>query len=93
MMVKFVEAIIGTNKVGYIDAMTLKEIFVNPVQVVALKERKHILDNDLKAAHGLDARVEFTEIHLANGTNIIVAGSMHVVQAKLGASTKQLLRG
>ena len=87
-MVKFVEVLV--NKMGY---MELREIFINPVQVVALKMSEQIIDDDVKNALGLDTRVELTEIYLANGTHITVAGSAHVVQANLGARTKQLLRG
>ena len=82
------------------SAYKVRSVYVNPDFVVCLrediqtlrvlKEEKGILPD------GLDSRHEFTKLHMNSGNgsfDITVVGSPDVVEGKLAASEKTLLKG
>jgi len=73
----------------------LKEVWINPSQVVTMEEnfnyreknRYHSLVKDLDSGHS------FTSIVLSAGEQIVVVGSVSDISSKLLRTKKTLLRG
>lgn len=93
MVTKLVEVVKVGNSLSARSEYTLKEVFVNPDQVTLLRENTFMrgLLPEGKLPPELDDRVDFTNVHLNTGENLIVVGSLSVVESKL--RSKQLLKG
>jgi hypothetical protein len=77
---------------------TLREVYVNPDQVVCLREDERmarlLLEGTLPA--GLDSRQGFTRIHMNRGNtglDIVVVGHPDNIEEKIFSSERQLLKG
>ena len=76
----------------------LREIFVNPQHVVCLRsesEVKRLLESG-NLPEGLDARQEFTKLHLNRGQvgmDVTVVGAPDIVEQKLSKAEKQVIKG
>ena len=97
-MVKLVEVRANNRYTGDSARLyTLREVYINPQHVVALREdhaaKKHLHEG--KMPTDLDARQSFTKIHLnrgQNGIDITVVGNPTTIENKLQAD-KELLLG
>ena len=75
---------------------SLREIYINPSQVVCLREApdfKRLLVEE-KLPGDLDSRQEFTRVHLNRGQagiDIVVVGPPAIIESKI--KTKQILKG
>ena len=92
-MVKLVE-VVQTTKEQY----SVREIFVNPIHVVYLREDSHMKSRLVEGnfPESLDIRQNFTKIKVHNGstgTEFVVVGSPSVVESKLRGSKKEVLHG
>jgi len=94
-MIKLVE-VIQTFKNDY----SLREVFINPAHVVYLREDTNIKtrlnEGTGNFPDGLDLRQNFTRLQVHNGTTgseFIIVGAPHLVEAKLKGGSKELLRG
>tara|TARA_R110000824_G_scaffold32795_3_gene105756 strand:- start:4419 stop:4730 length:312 start_codon:yes stop_codon:yes gene_type:complete len=76
----------------------LREIFVNPQHVVCLRsefEVKRLLEGG-NLPEGLDARQEFTKLHLNRGQvgmDVTVVGAPSIVEQKLSKTDKEVIKG
>ncbi len=92
-MVKLVE-IVQTFK----DQYKLREIFINPVHVVYLREDITMSTRltEGKLPDGLDTRQTFTKLQVHNGTTgseFVVVGPPSIIENKLKGNQQELLRG
>ena len=77
-------------------AFSLREVYINPSQVVCLREApdfKRLLVES-KLPSDLDNRQEFTRVHLNRGQagiDIVVVGTPAMIEKKI--KTKQVLKG
>ena len=78
----------------------VRPVYINPDFVVCLREDvqtlKLLREERGLLPEGLDARHEFTKLHINSGNNsfdITVVGSPDTVEEKLSASEKPLLKG
>ena len=96
MIIKLVEVISDKGGTYLNQRYKLKEIFVNPKHIVALRE-----DNDMKMSmnegtlpEGISPQMGFTRLYLdrgQHGLDVTVVGDPAHVQEKLHLSNKQLL--
>ena len=102
MNIKLVEVCIADayttiDRGGGLSKYTLREIYLNPEHIVALRpdfSMKRRLEEG-RFAGELDERQEFTKVYVnrgQSGFDVTVVGNPDAVQEKL-SSTKQLLRG
>ena len=77
---------------------SLREVFVNPNHVVCLREdnivKEEIKNSELRES--LDTRQEYTKIFIdrgQSGIDITVVGSLVLIEEKLSATAKTLLKG
>jgi hypothetical protein len=94
MTIKLVE-IYDTTGVG--DKLKLREVYVNPDYVVAIRPDEHIkfLIESRQVIEGLDPRQSFTKIFLNRsgpGSEVTVVGDSNSIQEKL-FSSKKVLKG
>ena len=98
MVVKFVEVYESTKTHSNDKSRTysLREVFVNPEQVVCVRTddsfKQKLLEGTLPK--NLDDRQEFTRIYLNRGQvglDVVVVGRAAVIEQKL--NNKQLLKG
>tara|TARA_R110000824_G_scaffold183784_3_gene364833 strand:+ start:359 stop:637 length:279 start_codon:yes stop_codon:yes gene_type:complete len=92
-MIKLVE-IIQAHK----DQYSMREIFINPVHVVYLREDSNMKSrlDEGKLPESLDTRQSFTKIKVHNGatgTEFVVVGTPAMVEAKLRGKKKEVLCG
>ena len=92
-MIKLVE-IIQTFKNEY----TLREIYINPVHVVYLREdtQMKVKLEEGNLPENLDTRQAFTRLQVHNGTvgsEFVVVGKPTIIESKLKGSSKELLHG
>ena len=92
-MIKFVEIVLTVK-----DQYNVREIFINPVHVVYLREDTHMKSRlvEGKLPESLDTRQNFTKIKVHNGTTgteFIVVGAPSAVESKLRGSKKEVLHG
>tara|TARA_R100000951_G_scaffold104252_1_gene97342 strand:- start:1673 stop:1966 length:294 start_codon:yes stop_codon:yes gene_type:complete len=76
----------------------LREIFINPKHVVAIRpdNRMSKLLNEGYLPEDMDKRQGFTKVYLdrgQTGIDLTVVGEAGIVSGKLGISQKELLRG
>lgn len=102
MIVKLVE-IVETKQAhsqgpsGFESTFSLREVFVNPDQVVCLRE-EHNTKRALAEGKmpDLDQAQQFTRIQMNRGNSgmdIVVVGSPHTVEEKIFKTQSRLLRG
>lgn len=77
---------------------TLCEVYVNPDQVLCLREDLRMVQylNEGALPSDLDSRQRFTKIYMnrgASGFDIVVVGAPTTVDEKIFSSEKQLLKG
>ena len=79
---------------------SLREVFINPQQVVCLREASHYkqLLQEGKLPGDLDSRQAFTHVHLyrgQTGLDLVVVGSPSVVEDKIkqGDLERKVLKG
>ena len=98
MVVKFVEVYESTKTHSNDTSRTysLREVFVNPEQVVCVRTddsfKQKLLEGTLPK--NLDDRQEFTRIYLNRGQvglDVVVVGQASMIEQKL--NNKQLLKG
>tara|TARA_R100000008_G_C3454179_1_gene100910 strand:+ start:24 stop:299 length:276 start_codon:yes stop_codon:yes gene_type:complete len=76
----------------------LREVYVNPKHVVAMR-RDDRMDRVLKEGalpSDLDERQAFTKLYVDRGNtgiDITVVGNLHVIREKLGIDNRSLLKG
>ncbi len=75
----------------------LREVFINPEQVVCLREDPHFkgLLQESKLPPGLDENQSFTRIYMnrgQTGIDVVVIGTPGQVQKQIFKNTKSLLR-
>jgi hypothetical protein len=90
MLAKLVEVYkVDTNNYN------LREIYVNPAQVVMVVEDPvtKIKLHEGQLPEDLDQRVEFSSMQLSTGDNLTVVGEVFRVKSALGLSSRDLLRG
>ena len=92
-MIKLVE-IVHNHK----DQYNMREIFINPVHVVYLREDTSMRSrlDEGKLPESLDARQSFTKIKVHNGTTgteFVVVGTPSMVESKLRGDKKEVLHG
>ena len=76
----------------------LREIFVNPKHVVAVRpdERMKTLLNEGYLTEDMDKRQGFSKVHMdrgQSGIDLTVVGEAGIVSQKLGLTQKELLKG
>ena len=96
MIIKLVEVTSDRGGTYLNQRYKLKEIFVNPKHIVALRE-----DNDMKVSmnegtlpEGINPQMGFTRLYLdrgQHGLDVTVVGNPDTVREKLNLSNKQLL--
>tara|TARA_R100000008_G_scaffold85424_1_gene75326 strand:- start:843 stop:1154 length:312 start_codon:yes stop_codon:yes gene_type:complete len=103
MVVKLVEVCRSTFAHTNIDGKstgnyTLKEVFLNPKHIVALREdekmKEKLMEGKINAE--LDKRQEFTKVYVDRGQvgfDITVVGNPALVEEKITKSDKRLLHG
>jgi len=77
---------------------SLREVFINPDQVVCLREAPEFKQKLLEGIlpKDLDKRQEFTHVYLnrgQSGLDIFIVGAPSLVEKKLTTNKKQLLKG
>lgn len=90
MLAKLVEVYkVDTNNYN------LREIYVNPAQVVMVVEDPvtKVRLHEGQLPEDLDRRVEFSSMQLSTGDNLTVVGEVFRVKSTLGLSSRDLLRG
>ena len=83
---------IYNNSQGVSKTYSLREIYINPQQVVCLRSEEHYQ----RMLHGLDGRQSFTRISVSTNSyeqDIVVVGTIDEVYQKLNIETRKLLRG
>jgi len=94
-MIKLVEVF----KMPHQNHYTLREIYVNPKHIVALREEANFKQKltEGQLPENLDARQEFTRLTLdrgQSGLDVVVVGSPYVIENKMhSADERQLLKG
>lgn len=103
MVVKLVEvcraSFAHTNIDGKVTGnYTLKEVFLNPEHIVALREdekmKEKLVEGKINAE--LDKRQEFTRVYVDRGQigfDITVVGNPSSVEEKISKTSKRLLHG
>jgi len=103
MVVKLVEvcrsSFAHTNIDGIVTGdYTLKEVFLNPKHIVALREdekmKEKLMEGKINAQ--LDKRQEFTKVYVDRGQtgfDITVVGNPTSVEEKISKTSKRLLHG
>ncbi len=96
MIIKLVEVTSDKGGTYLNQKYRLKEIFVNPKHIVALRE-----DNDMRVnmnegtlPEGINPQMGFTRLYLdrgQHGLDVTVVGNPDTVREKLNLSNKQLL--
>ena len=96
MIIKLVEVTSDKGETYLNQKYKLKEIFVNPKHIVALRE-----DNDMRVnmnegtlPEGINPQMGFTRLYLdrgQHGLDVTVVGNPDTVREKLNLSNKQLL--
>ena len=96
MIIKLVEVISDKGGTYLSQKYKLKEIFVNPKHIVALRE-----DNDMRVnmnegtlPEGINSQMGFTRLYLdrgQHGLDITVVGDPSHIREKLSLSKKELL--
>ena len=96
MIIKLVEVTSDKGGTYLNQKYKLKEIFVNPKHIVALRE-----DNDMRVnmnegtlPEGINPQMGFTRLYLdrgQHGLDVTVVGNPDTVREKLNLSNKQLL--
>ena len=91
-MVKLVEVRQTLNK------FSLKEIYVNPEHVVAIREDDRTAQSlrEGKLPNGLSENQTFTRLYIDRGQaglDVTVVGDVEMVREKLGIGRRTLLRG
>ena len=96
MIIKLVEVTSDKGGTYLNQKYKLKEIFVNPKHIVALRE-----DNDMRVnmsegtlPEGINPKMGFTRLYLdrgQHGLDVTVVGNPDTVREKLNLSNKQLL--
>mgnify|MGYP005825050293 CR=1 FL=1 len=92
-MIKLIEVF----KLPQHNQYTLREIYVNPKHVVALREevsfKQKLVEGQLP--DDLDSRQDFTRLTLdrgQSGLDVVVIGAPHIIENKIhGTNEKQLL--
>lgn len=100
-MVKFVEIckLLNASSEKNRQRFTLREIYVNPKHVIALREdeafKQRLAEGTLPS--DLDTRQQFTKLTLdrgQSGLEIVVVGSPSTIESKLNiATTRTVLKG
>lgn len=96
-MVKLIEVQKNNRYTGGGQSYALREVYINPEHVVCLREDKAAKKdlNEGLMPKDLDARQEFTKVHLnrgQNGIDITVIGAPTAVENQL-KTAQQLLKG
>ena len=97
MLVKLTE-VCSNNAVTSTQSYTLREVFINPDQVIMIREDfrlKELNENGL-LKEGLSNDHRFSKLTInrgQSGTEVIVVGSPTVVEEALQRAGAQLLRG
>jgi|TARA_R110000744_G_scaffold130918_2_gene238789 hypothetical protein len=96
-LVKLIEVQKNNKYTGKTEGYVLREIYINPKHVVCLREDKAAKKdlNEGLMPDGLDARQEFTKVHLnrgQNGIDVTVVGTPTAIENQL-KTTQQLLKG
>ena len=96
-MIKLIE-VVQTRNIK--EDLSFREIFVNPDHVIFLREdtnmKIRLKEGSCNFPAGLDTRQSFTRVQVHNGTTgteFVVVGMPHIVEAKLKGDKKELLRG
>ena len=89
---------IYNNSQGISKTYSLREIYINPQQVVCLRSEEHYqrMLQEGKLVDGLDGRQSFTRISVSTNSyeqDIVVVGTIDEVYQKLNIETRKLLRG
>lgn len=100
MVVKLIEVVERRSASSTFDmtySYSLREVFVNPDQVVCLREDARMKQslNEGKLPAELSSAQQFTKIHMNRGNSgldIVVVGPPHIIEEKI-FKTKQLLKG
>ena len=75
----------------------LREIYVNSKHVIMLRPDKHLKNNKkIKLPEGLHPSQEYTIIYMNrghSGIEITVVGDIDMIESKLNASKKEVLKG
>ena len=88
-MVKLTQAYFNAHT-GESHPYSLREVMVNP-STVPLITPLPITDSSI-LPEGLDSRVEFSAVHLNNGSTIHVVGGPSLIEEKI-RSSRRLLKG
>ena len=93
MLIKLTEAVHNTQTNSY----SLKEITVNPSQIVAIREdeQSQNLVKEGRITEGLSPATQFSRVYIGGtqyGLNVLVVGSPDQIRKKLSES-KTLIKG
>jgi hypothetical protein len=97
MLVKLTE-VCNNNAVTSKQTFTLREVFINPDQVIMIREDfrlKELNESDL-LKEGLANDHRFSKLTInrgQSGTEVVVVGSPAIIEEALKNNTQQLLRG
>jgi len=98
MLVKLTE-VCGSNSVTPQNALTLREVFINPEHVIMVREEAHMrrLNEQGLLPAGLDDNHRFSKLTINrgnHGTEIVVVGAPEIVETTLNLNkTAELLKG
>lgn len=89
---------IYNNSQGVSRLYSLREIYINPQQVICLRSEEHYQQmlQEGRLIDGLDSGQSFTRISVSNNSyeqDIVVVGTIDEVYRKLNIETRKLLRG
>jgi len=97
-MIQLVEVYNSTGHTAAGLKYNLREIFINPKHVVAIRpdDRMRKMLNEGYLPEDMDKRQGFTKVYLdrgQSGIDITVVGEAGIVSQKLGLHQKELLKG
>jgi hypothetical protein len=97
-MIQLVEVYNSQGHHGNALKYNLREIFINPKHVVAVRpdDRMKKMLNEGYLPEEMDKRQGFTKLYLdrgQNGIDVTVVGDAGIVSRKLGIHQKELLKG
>jgi hypothetical protein len=97
-MIQLVEVYNASAHMGAGLKYNLREIFINPKHVVAIRpdDRMNKMLNEGHLPEDMDKRQKFTKVYLdrgQTGIDLTVVGEANIVSHKLGLHQKELLKG